>query len=54
MDNAKIRRLWHFYFCYCEGGFREAVIGDVHLLFAKPRALSTLDRSAPQLMAEAA
>lgn len=32
------RRLWEFYFCYCEGGFREAVLGDVQLLFAKPRA----------------
>ena len=29
-------RLWDFYFCYCEGGFAERVIGDVQLLFAKP------------------
>lgn len=29
-------RMWDFYFCYCEGGFAERVIGDVHLLFAKP------------------
>lgn len=31
-------RLWEFYFCYCEGGFREAVLGDLQLVFAKPRA----------------
>jgi len=30
-------RTWEFYFCYCEGGFRERVIGDVQMLFAKPR-----------------
>ncbi|MGE5357416.1 MAG: class I SAM-dependent methyltransferase [Bacteroidales bacterium] len=29
-------RTWEFYFCYCEGGFRERVIGDVQMLFAKP------------------
>ncbi len=32
------KRLWHAYFSYCEGGFNEAVLGDVQLLFAKPRA----------------
>jgi cyclopropane-fatty-acyl-phospholipid synthase len=26
-------RLWDFYLCYCEGGFMEGVISDVHLLF---------------------
>ncbi len=26
-------RMWDFYFCYCEGGFMEGVISDVHLLF---------------------
>jgi len=30
-------RTWEFYFCYCEGGFRERMIGDVQMLFAKPR-----------------
>lgn len=29
-------RTWEFYFCYCEGGFRERVIGDVQILLAKP------------------
>lgn len=27
-------RMWDFYLCYCEGGFIEGVISDVHLLFA--------------------
>lgn len=29
-------RLWRFYLAYCEGGFAERTIGDVHLLLAKP------------------
>jgi cyclopropane-fatty-acyl-phospholipid synthase len=29
-------RTWEFYFCYCEGGFRERAIGDVQLLLTKP------------------
>ncbi len=32
------RRLWEFYFCYCEGGFRERVLGDVQMIFDKPLA----------------
>jgi cyclopropane-fatty-acyl-phospholipid synthase len=28
-------RLWEFYLCYCEGGFLERSISDVHLLFAR-------------------
>lgn len=34
--NEEFIRMWDFYFCYCEGGFAERVIGDVQLLFAKP------------------
>jgi len=30
------RRRWRFYLAYCEGGFRERAISDVHLLFAGP------------------
>ncbi|MCB1587459.1 MAG: class I SAM-dependent methyltransferase, partial [Xanthomonadales bacterium] len=30
-------RLWRWYLAYCEGGFLERTIGDVQLLFAKPR-----------------
>ena len=29
-------RMWEFYLCYCEGGFIERVIGDVHMLLVKP------------------
>jgi cyclopropane-fatty-acyl-phospholipid synthase len=29
-------RMWEFYLCYCEGGFRERSIGVAQLLFAKP------------------
>ncbi|MBM3346684.1 MAG: class I SAM-dependent methyltransferase, partial [Betaproteobacteria bacterium] len=31
-------RMWEFYLCYCEGGFEERALGDVHLLLAKPLA----------------
>jgi cyclopropane-fatty-acyl-phospholipid synthase len=34
-DDAFIR-MWEFYFCYCEGGFAERVIGDVQMLLVKP------------------
>ena len=30
-------RMWEFYFAYCEGGFAERALGDVHMLFMKPR-----------------
>ncbi len=29
-------RMWHYYFAYCEGGFLERSISDVHMLLAKP------------------
>ena len=29
-------RMWEFYLCYCEAGFAERAIGDVHLLLVKP------------------
>jgi cyclopropane-fatty-acyl-phospholipid synthase len=29
-------RMWEFYLCYCEGGFAERAIGDVHMLLVKP------------------
>jgi cyclopropane-fatty-acyl-phospholipid synthase len=31
-------RMWDFYLCYCEGGFAERALGDVHMLLAKPGA----------------
>ncbi len=29
-------KMWEFYLCYCEGGFAERVLGDMHLLLVKP------------------
>jgi len=29
-------RMWEFYLCYCEGGFRERIISTVQVAFAKP------------------
>jgi len=29
-------RMWHYYLCYCEGGFEERVIGTSQILLAKP------------------
>jgi cyclopropane-fatty-acyl-phospholipid synthase len=31
-------RLWEYYLCYCEGGFKERVIHTSQLLFEKPRS----------------
>jgi cyclopropane-fatty-acyl-phospholipid synthase len=28
--------MWTFYLCYCEGGFAERALSDVHMLLAKP------------------
>lgn len=36
--DERFKRIWDFYFCYCEGGFDEAVLGSTQLLFAKPEA----------------
>lgn len=30
------KRLWNYYFCYCEGGFLERTVSVVHLLATKP------------------
>ena len=30
------KRLWNFYFSYCEGGFRERTVSVVHILATKP------------------
>jgi cyclopropane-fatty-acyl-phospholipid synthase len=32
-------RMWEYYFCYCEGGFRQQSIGTVQLLLTRPAAL---------------
>ncbi len=39
--SEEFKRMWLFYLAYCEGGFNESVIGDVQLMFAKPRASAT-------------
>ncbi len=31
-------RMWHYYLAYCEGGFAERVIGNVHMLVMRPDA----------------
>lgn len=31
--DERFRRLWQFYFSYCEGGFLERTISDVHMVF---------------------
>ena len=35
--DARFIRMWNYYLAYCEGGFIERSIGDVQLLFARPR-----------------
>ncbi len=29
-------RTWEYYFCYCEGAFRERAIGDVQMILTRP------------------
>ena len=38
------RRMWEFYFCYCEGGFRERTISTVQLLLSKPEFYGAIVR----------
>ena len=35
--DERFKRLWEYYFCYCEGGFRERTISTVQLLASKPQ-----------------
>lgn len=35
--SAEFIRVWHYYLCYCEGGFAERYVGDVQIVFSKPR-----------------
>jgi cyclopropane-fatty-acyl-phospholipid synthase len=37
LTDERFRRLWHFYLCYCEGGFAEGHIGVAQLTFARPQ-----------------
>ena len=36
-------RMWEFYLCYCEGGFRERAISNAQLLLAKPASQPLTD-----------
>lgn len=40
--DERFRRLWHYYLCYCEGGFLERSISCGHYLFHKPRATAAV------------
>ncbi|MEY3373295.1 MAG: hypothetical protein RLZZ537_1763, partial [Pseudomonadota bacterium] len=35
--DRRFLRMWDFYLAYCEAGFLEQSISDVHLLFGKER-----------------
>ncbi len=35
-------RLWEYYFCYCEAGFRERYTGNLQIVFDKPGCRSTV------------
>jgi cyclopropane-fatty-acyl-phospholipid synthase len=41
--DEKVRRLWDFYFCYCEGGFDEAILGCAQIVWAKPGYRGAID-----------
>ncbi|USH05610.1 cyclopropane-fatty-acyl-phospholipid synthase family protein [Grimontia kaedaensis] len=34
--DERFARLWRYYFCYCEGGFRERTISTVQLVLSRP------------------
>ncbi|MFO7766302.1 MAG: cyclopropane-fatty-acyl-phospholipid synthase family protein [Pelovirga sp.] len=43
--DERFKRLWSYYFCYCEGGFRERSISVVQLTATRPGHLQPLSRS---------
>jgi cyclopropane-fatty-acyl-phospholipid synthase len=38
ITDARFRRLWHYYLCYCEGAFAERYVGVVQMLLDRPEA----------------
>ncbi|MEZ6047384.1 MAG: cyclopropane-fatty-acyl-phospholipid synthase family protein [Planctomycetaceae bacterium] len=36
--DERFRRMWEYYFCYCEAGFEERATGVSHIVFAKPES----------------
>jgi cyclopropane-fatty-acyl-phospholipid synthase len=49
--DERFQRMWEFYFCYCEGGFLEQVIGTAQMVFARPGAGLTVPLGAPAVPA---
>lgn len=43
--DEQFKRLWHYYFCYCEGAFMERVISTHHVVMRKPYYLDKHDAS---------
>jgi cyclopropane-fatty-acyl-phospholipid synthase len=39
--DERFKRLWHYYLCYCEGGFLERAISCAHFVFHKPEFSSS-------------
>jgi cyclopropane-fatty-acyl-phospholipid synthase len=48
--DGRFQRTWELYLAYCEGGFGGGRIGDVQLLFAKPRFQGELAAGTPELV----
>ncbi len=42
--DEKFKRLWEFYFCYCEGGFLERSISVVHVVATRPGNRQTIEQ----------
>lgn len=43
--SEEFKRLWTFYFCYCEGAFLERVISTHHIVARKPRYFGASDET---------
>ena len=43
--SEEFKRLWTFYFCYCEGAFLERVISTHHIVARKPRYYGAKDET---------
>jgi cyclopropane-fatty-acyl-phospholipid synthase len=41
--SEELLRAWEFYFAYCEGGYAEGQLGNVHMLFARPAGRAAAD-----------
>lgn len=47
-------RMWEFYLAYCEGGFAERTIGDIQVVFSRPRCRSTVPLPSMPALADGA